>query len=61
MSRSRWVAWQEMLDSVLTALRCPLSLPELIRRGVRLRWHFTVHRPKRPLQMEQVTNIFSSS
>jgi hypothetical protein len=60
LSRSRWAAWQEMLDAVLTTLRCPLSLPELMRRGVRVRWHFTVYRPKRPLQMERVTNIFVS-
>lgn len=37
LSRSRWAAWQEILDSVLTALRYPLSLPELIWRGVQVR------------------------
>ena len=58
MSVSRWRAWQEMVDSVLTTLRGPLSLPDLIRRGPRLRWRLTVYRPKRPLQMEHVTNIF---
>ena len=26
-------AWQERAESVLTALRCPLWLPSLIRRG----------------------------
>ena len=59
-SRSRWLGWQEMLDSVLTALRCPLSLLELIRRGPWLRWHFTIHRLKRPLQIEHVTKTFVS-
>jgi hypothetical protein len=49
-----------MTDSVLTTLRCPLSLPDLIRRGPRLRWRFTVYRPKRPLQMEHVTKTFLS-
>jgi hypothetical protein len=37
-----------------------LSLPELIRRGRRLRWRLTVQRPKRPLQMERATKIFLS-
>jgi hypothetical protein len=54
------MAWQDMTDSVLTTLRGPLSLPELIRRGPRLRWRFTIYRPKRPLQMEHVTKTFLS-
>jgi hypothetical protein len=49
-----------MAEAVLTTLRGPLSLAELIRRGPRLRWRLTVYRPKRPLQMEHVTNIFLS-
>jgi hypothetical protein len=47
-----------MAEAVLTTLRGPLSLPELIRRGPRLRWRLTVYRPKRPLQMERVTKTF---
>jgi integrase len=42
LSVSRWRAWQEMADAVLTALRGPLSLPELIRRGPRLRGRLTL-------------------
>ena len=60
MRVSRWRAWQEMAEAVLTTLRGPLLLPELIRRGPRLRWRLTVYRPKRPLQMERVTKIFLS-
>ena len=60
MSFSRWAAWQEMADAVLTGLRCPLSLPDLRRRGRRLRWQFRVDRPKRPLQMEHATKAFLS-
>jgi hypothetical protein len=60
LSRSRWMAWQEMIDAVLTTLRCPLPLPTLIQRGPHLRWRFRINRPKRPLQMEHVTEIFLS-
>jgi hypothetical protein len=60
LSASRWAAWQEMVDAVLTTLRCPLSLPSLIQRGPRLREHFRIIRPKRPLQMDHVTKVFLS-
>lgn len=60
LSVSRWRAWQEMAEPVLTTLRGPLSLAELIRRGPRLRRRLRVQRPKRPLQMEHVTNLFLS-
>ena len=44
----------------LRRLTPPIEKVGLIRRGPRLRWHFTIHRPKRPLQMEHVTKIFLS-
>ena len=55
---SRWKAFQEMSDSVLTALRCPLDLGKLMKAGERLRAKWIIHRPKRRLQIEQMEANF---
>ena len=57
---SRWMVWQELAESLITALRLPLlSLPILLTRGQSLRPKFRIHRPNRPLQIDRFSSDLS--
>jgi hypothetical protein len=56
---SRWKAFREVADSVLTTLRLPLSLPQLLEHRDSLRDRFRIRRPLRPLQMQEIEQFLS--
>jgi hypothetical protein len=54
---SRWRAFKELADSLLSALRCPLPLKFLLANGARLRRRMKVLRHNRPFQLESLEDL----
>ena len=58
---SRWRVFGEVRDCLQRVLAPPLSLPHLLRRGRVIALASRIRRPKRPLQMTQIRQIFAKA
>ena len=53
----RWLVFKEVRDSVISVLQMPLSLRHLLHRGSHIAKALMENRPKRPRQLQRLTNF----
>lgn len=56
---SRWNVLVEVRDSLRSVLAPPLTLAHLLRRGRQIALSLRKHRPKRPMQLVRIRQLFS--